>query len=150
MMDVNAKQSTSKQIFTFTASSSSKSPSKQTTFTFTASRSPSSKYRLWNQQSNVNQNKKPFVSAVKQTVIPPADAEEDCLDDTSFFRYLNLAVKKQIANKPYEDLLVNWPLRNISKNIKCKRNKKGKITIPQFKVFNQNFYFIHNILMLIS
>lgn len=136
MMDVNAKQSTSKQTtFTFTTASSSKSPPKQTTFTFTASsRSPSSKYRLWNQQSNSNQNKKSFVNAVKQTVIPPADAEEDCLDDTSFFKYLNLAVKKQIANKPYEDLLVNWPLRNISKSIKCKRNKKGKITIPQFKV----------------
>jgi len=68
--------------------------------------------------------------------LPPEDPDPDCMDDQTFFKYLNLIPANEYKTKPKTDLKVNWPLRNIAKISKPETSANGNVLLPNLKVLS--------------
>lgn len=121
-------------------------PNTTTTITATSSVSKSStsptKYRLW-QPSNQLLSRSPSIrpsGRMKESkALPPEDVESDCMDDQTYFKYLNLIPRNEYLTKHKTELRVNWPLRNIAKISKPETTSEGKILLPNLKFIRNPF-----------
>lgn len=129
---------------TSTSSSSLSSSSLSSTSSSQPKPSPT-KYRLWNQQqtrpaSPVTKHSLRTESTRRvERMLPPEDTESDCMDDATFFKYLNLIPKNTIDKNHKHELNSKWPLRNIAKSSVPQTNSDGIIILPKPKV---SLYFI--------
>ena len=103
-----------------------------------SSKSSPTKLRLWTQPSNHSTPRSPQVIVSTRTrshaLLPPEDIESDCMDDQTFFKYLNLIPKEELRSKPRQELNTCWPLRKVNKIPKPDADSEGRLLLANFKV----------------
>ena len=131
---INKPKPSVSSTITSTLTSSTSSPD------FTLKASPT-KLRLWTQPSAQSTPRSPPVivstrTRQSHTSLPPEDVESDCMDDQTFFKYLNLVKTENFTEKPRTELKSNWPLRKVNRIPKPDFDSEGNLLLANFKVFS--------------